>query len=348
MALTQTKRAIGTFPTRQGAEQALHELERSGFPMDKVSVIAKDANHTDGIAGADVNEHVGNKADDGAKTGAVSGGALGGITGLLVGLGVLAIPGIGPVMLAGAGATVLATALSGTAIGAAAGGLLGGLIGLGIPEEEAQLYSDRVSRGDYLVMVQGTDADIQHAEQILKRNTIQDWGVYNATEADHTELQAVPTVPANPLVDTVPTPAQAIADDGSIRLYEERLRVEKVRQKTGEVALSKHIETETARVEVPIARERVVVEHVDSPEVGRPVVPSEADFQEVEVVRMEVYEETPDIQKQAFVREEVSLRKEVSREVVNAEETVRREELDVNVQGHPTVDGAIDLPSDRI
>jgi len=41
----------------------------------------------------------------------VTGGAVGGLTGLLVGLGALAIPGVGPVMLAGATATALATAL---------------------------------------------------------------------------------------------------------------------------------------------------------------------------------------------------------------------------------------------
>lgn len=343
MALTQTRRAIGTFPTRHAAEQALHELERSGFPMDKVSVIARD-DRTDRLAGANVS---GNKADDGAKTGAVSGGALGGLTGLLVGLGVLAIPGIGPVMLAGAGATVLATALSGTAIGAAAGGLLGALVGLGIPEKEAQVYSDRVSRGDYLVMVQGTDTDIQHAEQVLKRHIIQDWGIYDATDASHTQTveQARPVVASiNPPSSTVASPV--VTDSESVRLYEEQLRVGKTRQKAGEVTISKHVETETAKVAVPIEKERVVVKRISS-EVGKAVTPSDTAFREGEVLRMEIYEETPDIQKQAFVREEVSLRKEVNQEVVNVEETVRHEELDVKVKGHPRVDGLVDFPSDR-
>lgn len=348
MALTQTRRAIGTFPTVHAAEQALHELERSGFPMEKVSVIARD-NRTNSLAGVDVNKPVGNKADEGAKTGAVSGGALGGLTGLLVGLGVLAIPGIGPVMLAGAGATVLATALSGTAIGAATGGLLGALVGLGIPEKEAKIYSDRVSRGDYLVMVQGTDVDIQHAEQILKRHTIQDWGIYNTTDASHTETvkQAPPTVPVEQVVRTPPSPVQSTAAEETVRLHEEQLRVEKVRQKAGEVVVNKHVETDLAKVAVPVKKERVVIRRTDSPEVGKPVAPDESNFREGEVVRMETYEETADVQKQAFVREEVDLRKEVKREVVNVEETVRREQLDVNIQGHPRVDGAVDLPSDH-
>lgn len=50
---------------------------------------------------------------------------------------------------------------------------------------------------------------------------------------------------------------------------------------------------------------------------------------------MEVYEETPDLHKETFVREEVRIKKEVEHEMVEAEETLRREELDLDVQGRP-------------
>lgn len=174
------RRAVGVFPNRQAAEHALHELRDSGFPMDRVSVIARDERRDD-IAGAEVHDRgVGNKADEGATVGAISGGALGGITGLLVGLGVLAIPGIGPIMLAGATATTLATTLAGGAIGAVSGSLLGALIGLGIPEERARVYDERISRGGYLVIVDGNDADIARAEAILHRRGIEEYGVYDA------------------------------------------------------------------------------------------------------------------------------------------------------------------------
>jgi stress response protein YsnF len=55
------------------------------------------------------------------------------------------------------------------------------------------------------------------------------------------------------------------------------------------------------------------------------------------VARVEVYEETADIQKQAFVREEVNIRKEVEHETVTSQETIRREELDVDVDGNPVI-----------
>jgi hypothetical protein len=190
--LSQQKRAVGVFSSRREAEQALSELRDAGFPMAKVSVIAKDAGSGGKLAGADMSDDVGNKADEGAATGAVTGGVLGTLTGLLVGLGAVAIPGIGPVMLAGATATALATTVSGGAIGAAAGSLFGALVGLGIPEERARVYNDRLSRGDYLVILDGTDDEIRRAEAILSHRGIQEWGIYDAPNVtrDRTDSSA--------------------------------------------------------------------------------------------------------------------------------------------------------------
>ncbi|MEO8890234.1 MAG: general stress protein [Coleofasciculaceae cyanobacterium] len=199
MVLEQHKRAVGVFSTRREAEVALKELRDSNFVMDKVSVIAQDTDGVNNIAGADVRDDIrdpnDNKADEGAKAGALTGGALGGLTGLLVGLGTLAIPGIGPVMLAGATATAIATTLAGGAIGAAAGSLLGALIGLGIPEDDARNYNERISRGHYLVMIEGTDAEIARAQAILHRGGVEDWAIYDIPNAGETAT-AYATTPA--------------------------------------------------------------------------------------------------------------------------------------------------------
>lgn len=176
------QRAIGTFHSRAATEEALHTLRQSGFNMDLVSVIAKNSEDVASVGNVKVrdrDEPIDNKADEGAATGAAAGGAAGTIAGLLVGLGALAIPGVGPILLAGAGATALATTLAGTAIGAAAGGLLGGLIGLGIPEDEARIYNDRISRGDYLVMITGGEVSVRMAEAILRENGIEELRIYN-------------------------------------------------------------------------------------------------------------------------------------------------------------------------
>ncbi len=52
---------------------------------------------------------------------------------------------------------------------------------------------------------------------------------------------------------------------------------------------------------------------------------------------MEIYEETPDIRKEAVVREEVRVKKVVEQDTVQAQENVRREELDIDSEGRPIV-----------
>ena len=129
----------------------------------------------------------------------------------------------------------------------------------------------------------------------------------------------------------------SLTDTETMKLYEERMIVDKDRIKTGEVAIDKHIESETTRISMPIEKEHIVIERV--PTSGETVATDNVDaFQNNETVRMEVYEETPDIHKEAFLREEVSIRKEVTQEMLNEEATLRREELDIDTQGSPVID----------
>lgn len=53
MAVQQSnERAVGVFPNRNKAEEALNELRSSGFPMDRVSVLAKDVDRNEQVGGA--------------------------------------------------------------------------------------------------------------------------------------------------------------------------------------------------------------------------------------------------------------------------------------------------------
>ena len=118
-------------------------------------------------------------------------------------------------------------------------------------------------------------------------------------------------------------------EHNTFKLYEERLITNKHRVKTGDVTVGKHVETETVNVAVPIEKERVIVERVTPTDTGIAST-NEAAFKNKEVVRMDIYEETPEIQKQAVVKEEVRVKKVVEQDTVQATEQVRREELDVN------------------
>jgi hypothetical protein len=184
MVESQEKRAFGVFRDRQAAEQALNELKASGFPMSKVSIIARDADQGEQLSGAEVTDHIGNK-DLGAGTGVVgevaTNSALGSV---LVGLGSLAIPGLGPIIAAGSIATALVATVASTGIEAAAfGGLVKAVTDLGIPEEQARAYSDRLHQGDYLVIVDGTEDEIGRVQPIFSNRGIQSWSVYNSSQA---------------------------------------------------------------------------------------------------------------------------------------------------------------------
>lgn len=177
MTLQQSLRAVGTFSSRRDAEAALNQLRESGFAMDKVSVLAKNAENDEQLGGANVNDRKSSEASEGAGVGAVTGTALGGVTGLLIGLEALLIPGVGPFLAAG----TIATTLAGAGVGAAAGGLVGALANLGVPEDDARGYNDRISQGDYLVTVDGTLDEIERAGMIFQNRGIRDWNIYDVS-----------------------------------------------------------------------------------------------------------------------------------------------------------------------
>ena len=122
----------------------------------------------------------------------------------------------------------------------------------------------------------------------------------------------------------------------SLKLYEERLVANKERFRTGTVTIGKRVETETATVSVPVEKEKVIIER-NTVNDSTAVTPGATAFSEGEVARVEVYEESADIEKQAFVREEVSVRKEVERDTVSAKETIRREELEIESDGDAVI-----------
>ncbi len=140
------------------AQGAVEDLERIGVPHKDISIIANNADHAHG-------DH--SKAAQDAGAGAGIGAAVGGVGGLLAGLGLLAIPGLGPVVAAG----WLASTALGAGVGMVAGGTAGGLIGAlhkeGVSERDANIYSEGIRRGGSLVSAKVDEAAVPEAENIL-------------------------------------------------------------------------------------------------------------------------------------------------------------------------------------
>ncbi|MGY3404999.1 hypothetical protein ACVWZV_001112 [Bradyrhizobium sp. GM5.1] len=151
------------------AQRAVTSLESAGVPHSDLSIVANNSDNwysTDKKVDRD-RDGVDDRAE-GAATGAGLGAGLGGAAGLLAGLGLLAIPGLGPVVAAGW--------LASTALGAVAGGATGGVVGAltqaGVSDEEAPLYAEGVRRGGALVSARVPDADRARYEAILNQSAV--------------------------------------------------------------------------------------------------------------------------------------------------------------------------------
>ena len=162
------------FDSREEAERAVSELRSAGVSDQSVSIIARDEGRTTATDGS--GEDTGEAAGDAAK-GALGGAALGG----LLGVAALAIPGVGPLVAAGA---IASGAIPGAAaIGAGAGALAGGLGGMlkdhGVDEGDSGYYEDRIKQGGTFVSVRDDGGvDAERAREILYRN-----GGHNSSRA---------------------------------------------------------------------------------------------------------------------------------------------------------------------
>ncbi|MCJ2012743.1 general stress protein [Methylobacterium sp. J-076] len=174
----------------EDASAAVSALETSGIPHADISIVGNDgADRSAGTTGvtADTKE----KAKDGTGTGATLGTVVGGAAGLLAGLGLVAIPGVGPVVAAG----WLVATLTGAGVGAAAGGLAGALTGAGISEKDAHAYGEGVRRGGTLVT-----AKVDEARAPLVMKTLEQHGPVDLDQkaAGWTEEGWTPLAGADP------------------------------------------------------------------------------------------------------------------------------------------------------
>lgn len=139
---------IRTYDSYEVAENVIEQLKSADISSSDISFVGK----RDG-------EDVDNRATEGAGIGA----GIGAAAGLLAGLGLMAIPGVGPVVAAG----WIASTLTGVVAGATAGGLVGSFISDGVSEEDANYYAETVRRGGTVVSVKTSDQNSARVEAIM-------------------------------------------------------------------------------------------------------------------------------------------------------------------------------------
>jgi hypothetical protein len=154
------------------ARAAVRELEAAGVSHSNISILVSNADRSyDEKTKSFPDRDLDGKDDrvEGAATGGGVGAAVGGTAGLLAGLGILAIPGVGPIVAAG----WLVAALTGAAAGGATGGVIGALSQqAGISDDEANVYAEGLRRGGALVSAKVEDNDATRMQAIMDRSSV--------------------------------------------------------------------------------------------------------------------------------------------------------------------------------
>ncbi|WP_164929095.1 YsnF/AvaK domain-containing protein [Gloeobacter violaceus] len=303
----------GLFAKREAAEQAVRDLQEAGFGEEQIGVAFP------GESAASDSKQFQDLPTVTATGGAVGGGVLGGLLGLLAGIGVLSVPGVGPMVAGG----LLASVFAGLGLGAAGGSLLGALVGTGFSEAEAQHLESGVRSGASLVTIR-SGGRVLEALAILERNGA-DTGPRAVSQ---------PPLPFSaaeaPFIET-DSPKQE-----RLELLTERAFIRKERVYLGEITVRKETITELRTIEVPVTREELVVERRPTTESGA-VAPVE------EVVRIVLSEEQVSYQTRKVLKEAVSIEWHTTIEKKQIEVTLQREELRFDVEGKARV-GTVDIP----
>jgi len=151
---------VAVYHTFLDAEAAVRSLGDGGFPIDKVSIIAKNLEDDRRVHGYVT-------ACDVASSSAATGAWVGGIFGLLVGAAFLWVPGVGPLIVAGSLSSAMLGGIEGAVAGAAVTGVLGWLFGLGVSKEKIIKYEESIKAGKVLVIAHGPEELVEKAREIL-------------------------------------------------------------------------------------------------------------------------------------------------------------------------------------
>ena len=152
---------VAIFDTHEQAEHAIKELQEAGVDMKSLSIAAK-GQHTD--------EHVVGyyNAGDRMKYWGKIGAFWGGFWGLLFGSAFFAIPGIGPILVAGPLVAWIVGALEGAVAVGGISAVGAGLVSIGIPKNSVVKYDVALKTDKFLLVVHGTPDAVDKARDIIQ------------------------------------------------------------------------------------------------------------------------------------------------------------------------------------
>jgi len=158
--MTDTNAVVAVYANHSSAEDAVKQLEKSGFDMKKLSVVGKDYHTDEQVVGY-------YNAGDRMKYWGKWGAFWGGFWGLLFGAAFFWVPAIGPVLVGGPLVVSIVAALENALVVGGLSAIGAGLYSMGIPKDSIVTYETAIKAGEYLVVAHGTSDDAVKAKNIL-------------------------------------------------------------------------------------------------------------------------------------------------------------------------------------
>ena len=152
---------VAVYNTHIEAEAGIKELQRAGFAMNKLSIVGKDYHSDEHVVGY---YNTGDRMRYWGKLGAFWGG----IWGLLFGSAFFAIPGFGPVLVAGPLVAWLVGALEGAVVVGGLSAIGAALYSIGIPKDSILKYETALKAGKYVIVAHGTSDEVANAKKIIE------------------------------------------------------------------------------------------------------------------------------------------------------------------------------------
>jgi len=158
---TRNDIAVAVYERHADAEAAVKTLQRGGFDMKKISIVARDYETEEHVIGF-------LNAGDRAKIFGRLGAFWGALLGVLFGSAMLFIPVLGHVVVLGPLAAVLFEGAAGAVVGGGVSALAGALTALGVPRDSVLRYEVALQANRFLLIVHGVADEIELARGILK------------------------------------------------------------------------------------------------------------------------------------------------------------------------------------
>jgi uncharacterized membrane protein len=159
--MSEKNAVVAIYDSHSQAEEALKELQRSGFDMKKLSIVGKDYHTEEHVVGY---YNAGDRMKRWGKTGAFWGG----FWGLLFGSAFFAIPGIGPVLVAGPLVAWIVGALEGAVVVGGFSAVGAGLYSIGVPKNSVVQYETAIRSDKFLLLAHGTEEEVERAKGIMR------------------------------------------------------------------------------------------------------------------------------------------------------------------------------------